>query len=62
MPVVNIYMWSGRTDDQKRRIAKGITEVFESEAGVPKEAMHVVFHDISKNNWAIAGELCSDSE
>ena len=52
MPVVNIYMWSGRTNEQKRELAKGITHVFETVAGVPPEALHIIFQDISKNNYA----------
>ena len=61
MPVVQVYMWSGRTKEQKRKIAEGITQVFGEAAGVPAEAMHVVFHDIDKSDWAIAGKLCSES-
>ena len=60
MPVVQVYMWSGRTEEQKRNIAKGITKVFGDAAGVPAEAMHVVFHDVDKSDWAIAGKLCSE--
>ena len=62
MPVVNIYMWSGRTEEQKRKIAEGITEVFRTAADIPPEALHIIFQDISKNNWAIAGKLASDSD
>ena len=62
MPVVNIYMWSGRTEEQKRKLAKGITQVFKDTIGVPPEALHVIFQDIEKNDWAIAGKLCSDSD
>ena len=62
MPVVNIYMWSGRTEEQKRKIAEGITEVFVSAAGVPPKALHILFQDISKSDWAIAGKLCSESD
>lgn len=62
MPVVNIYMWSGRTEEQKQKLAQGITEVFQTAAGVPPEAMHIIFQDISKSDWAIAGKLCSDSD
>lgn len=61
MPVVNVYMWSGRTEEQKRKLAEGITKVFQSVAGVPPEAMHVIFQDIDKSDWSIAGKLCSDS-
>ena len=60
MPVVNIYMWSGRTEEQKRKIAQGITQVFEAAAGVPPEALHIIFQDIEKSDWAIAGKLCSE--
>ena len=62
MPVVNIYMWSGRTDEQKRNLATGITKVFEDAAGVQPEALHIIFQDIPKNDWATAGKLCSDSD
>ncbi len=62
MPVVNIYMWSGRTIEQKRKLAEGITKVFESAAGVPPSALHIIFQDIPKNDWAITGKLCSDSD
>jgi 4-oxalocrotonate tautomerase len=60
MPVVNIYMWSGRTEEQKRKIVEGVTQVFQREAGIPPEALHIIFQDIAKNDWAIAGKLCSD--
>jgi 4-oxalocrotonate tautomerase len=53
-------MWSGRTTEQKRKIAEGITKVFGDAAGVPAEAMHVVFQDVDKSDWSIAGKLCSD--
>jgi len=62
MPVVNIYMWSGRTEGQKRKLVEGITNVFKSAAGVPPEALHIIFQDIQKSDWAIAGKLCSDSD
>ena len=60
MPVVNILMWSGRTEEQKRKLAQEITKVFESTIGVPPSALHIIFQDIKKNDWALAGKLCSD--
>jgi 4-oxalocrotonate tautomerase len=55
-------MWKGRTSEQKSKIAEGITQVFADAAGVPAEAMHVVFHDVDKSDWAIAGKLCSEND
>ena len=48
MPVVIVYWWSGRTEEQKQKLAEGITKVFEEVAGVPPKAMHIIFQDISK--------------
>lgn len=51
-------MWAGRDDSAKRRIADGITRVFEKEK-VPRDAVTVIMYDVPKNNWAEAGKLCS---
>jgi 4-oxalocrotonate tautomerase len=59
MPVVVVNMWTGRDRDAKRRIADGMTEVFTRE-GVPADAVHVIINEVPKENWAIAGRLCSD--
>ena len=53
-------MWSGRTSDQKKRLAEEITKAFQDIAGVPPEALHILFQDIDKSDWAIAGRLCSE--
>jgi len=58
-PVVIVNMWAGRDDSAKRRIADGITKVFENE-NVPRDAVTVIMNEVSKNNWAEAGKLCSD--
>lgn len=60
MPFVVVNMWPGRDDEAKRRIVRGITKVLESEK-IPRDAISVIFNEVPKNNWAEAGELCSDS-
>jgi phenylpyruvate tautomerase PptA (4-oxalocrotonate tautomerase family) len=52
-------MWPGRDDNAKRRIAEGITKVFEKE-NIPSDAVTVIMHEIPKSDWARAGKLCSD--
>jgi 4-oxalocrotonate tautomerase len=59
MPVVIVNMWPGRDDNAKRRIAEGITKVFEKE-NIPSDAVTVIMHEIPKSDWARAGKLCSD--
>jgi 4-oxalocrotonate tautomerase len=60
MPLVQITMLAGRTTDQKRKIAKRITDTLVEEAGARREAIVVAFHEVSKESYASGGELMSD--
>ena len=59
MPVVIIEMWEGRTIEQKKKLAEGITSAFVS-IGTPPEALHIIMKDNPKHNWARAGKLASE--
>lgn len=59
MPVVIVEMWAGRTIEQKKRLVEGITSSFVG-IGVPSEAVHIIFKDNPKHNWAIGGKLVSE--
>jgi 4-oxalocrotonate tautomerase len=60
MPLVQITMLAGRSADQKRKIAKRITDVLVEEAGARRAATVVAFHEVSKESYASGGELMSD--
>jgi len=59
MPVVTVEMWEGRTIEQKKQLAEGITSSFEK-IGVPKEVVQIIIKDIPKHNWATGGKLASE--
>jgi 4-oxalocrotonate tautomerase len=59
MPVVIVEMWDGRTDEQKKILAEGITETF-CKVGVPAEAVQIVIHEVPKKNWATGGKLAPE--
>ncbi len=59
MPVIEISLWEGRTRDQKKRIAKAVTDAFVKE-GTPPELVHVIFYDVKKADWVIAGKPCDE--
>jgi len=61
MPVVIVEMWEGRTLEQKRQLAKEMTEAF-VRIGVPASAVHVILKDNAKSNWAMGGKLCSETD
>jgi 4-oxalocrotonate tautomerase len=60
MPMVQITMLAGRTADQKRKIAKRITDALVEEGGARREAITVAFNEVSKKSYASGGELMSD--
>lgn len=60
MPVIDVHMWAGRTQEQKKNIIKGITDVFVKE-GVPAAAVTVILHDIPKEDWGTAGKSADEA-
>jgi 4-oxalocrotonate tautomerase len=58
MPVVIVETWSGKSDDQKATLIRGITRAFE-EIGVTADQVQVIIHDVPKVNWGIHGEQSS---
>lgn len=60
MPIVTIELIEGRTVDQKREMAKKITEVIKEVAKVKEDAVEIIFHDMKKENYSKAGKLALD--
>jgi len=61
MPVVTVEMWEGRTIEQKKQLARGITSAM-TDIGVPAEAVQIIFKDSAKHDWAIGGKLASEKQ
>jgi len=62
MPLVQITMLTGRTADQKRKLAQRITDAMVEEAGARREAIVVAFHEVTKESYASGGVLMVDKE
>jgi 4-oxalocrotonate tautomerase len=58
--MIRVEMFEGRTAEQKRVLAKALTDAFISTAGGTPEQVHIVMTDVAKDDWAVAGKLCSD--
>ena len=57
MPVVTVEWFEGRTADQKREIAEGITEILSEVGKAPADQVWIRFVDSPKSEWAIGGEI-----
>ena len=60
MPVIDVYLWEGRSREQKKEIIKGITDIFVKQ-GVPPQAVTVILHDIKKEDWGTAGKPADEA-
>lgn len=61
MPVITVEWLEGRTGQQKARLAEAVTKVFGEIANVSKDQVWIVFRDVKRSDWAMAGELLDQS-
>jgi 4-oxalocrotonate tautomerase len=60
MPIIHVEMFRGRSREQKRALARELTDAFVRACGGGPESVTVVFHDVHKEDWAVAGSLVAD--
>ena len=60
MPTIHIELFEGRTPEQKRDLAKAITEVTVQTLGGSAESIDIIFVDIKRQDWATGGVLWSE--
>ena len=60
MPIIRVEMFPGRTADQKRDLARELTDGFVRACGGPGDQLHVVITEVERENWGVGGELMSD--
>ena len=60
MPNVRIEMLAGRSRAQKREMAEVFTREMARIANCRPEAVHVVFAEVDRGDWAIGGVLTDE--
>jgi 4-oxalocrotonate tautomerase len=60
MPYVNIKLAGSVTREQKKAIAKEITETLQKHAQKPPSYTYIVFEEVPYEDWAIAGKLLDE--
>ena len=62
MPMVQITLLAGRTAEQKRKVAKRITDALVEDAGAKREAIAISFNEVNAESYALGGELMADKK
>lgn len=60
MPVVQVYLYKGRSKEVKKELVRRISRDFQEVANVSPESLHILFHDMEKADWGTRGALASD--
>jgi 4-oxalocrotonate tautomerase len=55
IPIVNVSMYSGRTQREKDRLAETITEDVAKILNIDKKEVIIVFQEASHGNWYVSG-------
>jgi len=59
MPFVNIRINEGHSQQRKDEIARRVTDAITEVAEVPREAIWVVFEDVSRDDWYVGSTRVS---
>ena len=60
MPVITVEWLEGRTAQQKAQLADALTSAFVDIAKVQKEQVWIVFRDVKRSDWAMAGRVLEE--
>src|SRR6266852_6009609 len=60
VPVITVQMWEGQTVENKRVIARGITELLTPYFSNKPDAITIVFQEVPLESWARGGQLSVD--
>lgn len=62
MPSLRVELFEGRTPQQKRDLARELTEACVRVLGGSPDAVDIVFTDVARHDWSTGGVLWSDKQ
>lgn len=60
MPITQIYLMEGRSDDQKKTVIEKVTRALQEALDVPAQNIRVLIVDVPKASWGIGGVPASE--
>ncbi|QFI53852.1 2-hydroxymuconate tautomerase [Aeromonas simiae] len=56
MPIVEVSMMEGRSDEQKEAVISEITQALARAIGAPQESVRVLIYELPKQHFGIGGQ------
>lgn len=60
MPIVQVFLMEGRTDDQKARLIGALTDAAVEAIGAPAESVRVIITETPKSQFGIGGKTAKE--
>lgn len=60
MPIINVKLLEGRSDEQLKNLVSEVTNAVEKTTGANKEAIQVVIEEMKPSHYGVAGVRKSD--
>ena len=60
MPFISVKMLEGRTDEQKRKLVKAITDAMVEICNAKPESTQIIIEEHARDHWASGGVMVSD--
>lgn len=60
MPLIQVSMATGRTEEQKRAMLQAITDAVHDSIGAPVESIRVWIHEFDPADYIAGGEILAD--
>jgi 4-oxalocrotonate tautomerase len=60
MPLIEVHLLEGRTDEQKKALLQGITNAVHESIDAPLASIRVWIQEFSPKEFMVAGELYAD--
>lgn len=61
MPIIQINMLEGRSDEQKKRLAEKVTDAVVEAIGAPRNSVRILIHQMGPYDFSVGGVPAADS-
>lgn len=60
MPLIEVHMLEGRTDEQKKALLEAITKAVHESIGSPLPSIRIWIQEMPKKEYMVAGKLAAE--
>lgn len=62
MPIVQINLMEGRSDEKKRKLVAEVTRAVCESVDVPPEKVRIILSEMAENHYSVGGVLVQDAK